>query len=192
MAFVFSSPPLPVMKPCFPGDGLTPACPWKPLVNDCFDSVVHLAFAFPVKLPLSQSMSVLTFILPIFFPIPPGERASSGVGLGYHLVLYHNTCESRSVLFLKASVHCFLGWWLDDVICKIKNPCVYFVFKNLSKPATSICHFLCLPEQWLPATWPCWLLQMGAHTFITDRCFKQKTSYFPCVYFPLCWGFIIL
>lgn len=34
----------------------------------CFDLVIHVAFAFPVKMSLSTS--VLTLILPILFPIP--------------------------------------------------------------------------------------------------------------------------
>ena len=45
----------------------------------CFALLVHVAFALPIELSLSQPMSFLTFTLPILSPIPLGggsERAA--------------------------------------------------------------------------------------------------------------------
>lgn len=165
-----------MMKLCLPD--WTPACPWKPLWNEC---LVLIWLYMWLLLSLLKCLYPRVFSLFSSNSLPYPTRGTGDQQYGAELP---SAVKPQHVWVLKASVHCFLGWWLDDVICKTKNPCVYF--KNLSKPATSICHFLCLLEQRLPATWPCWLFQMGGHTFIMDWCFKEKTSYFLCIYFPLC------
>lgn len=50
-------------------------CLWEIVINSLFSYalLVHVPFAFPIELPLSQSTSVSTFTFPTVFPIKLSE-----------------------------------------------------------------------------------------------------------------------
>ena len=76
MAFVFSSH-------CYLLLGWLNTCP--PVGSGegilCFVLLVCAAFAFPIKLSLSQATIFLTFTLPVLSPIPLWGRVNGCVGL---------------------------------------------------------------------------------------------------------------
>ena len=66
----------------------------------CFALLVCAAFALPIKLSLSQTMSFLTVILPILSPVPTQrEGASSCMGLSCRLGLNHNMLQPLLELY---------------------------------------------------------------------------------------------
>lgn len=70
-------------------------------MNSCF------AFSLPLKLSLSQSMSLLTFTLPILFLIPSGEdEKATCVGLSCWLELNHGTLLLHKRKSDKCFTHC--------------------------------------------------------------------------------------
>lgn len=71
----------------------------------------------------------------------------------------------------------FLFFFLDGIwMMQHTNPRMFVFILSLRTCPASICHCFCLHEQCLPATWTCWLLQVGRWTLIMDRYFNQKAK----------------
>ena len=92
MAFVFPSHCYTWWSPAFLGMAGSMPGDRKEWMNFFFCLLACLAFALPIKLPLSQSLSFLTFTLPTLSPIPPGWKWVSGcLVLSGWLGVNHNT-----------------------------------------------------------------------------------------------------
>lgn len=67
--------PLLMMGPCSPGHVWTLPCLWEIVINSlfCYAFLVHVAFVFHIKMPLSQPTSFSTFTFPTVSPITVRE-----------------------------------------------------------------------------------------------------------------------